>query len=888
MSRYRKEEDDAPSRVQAELSIPAMSLVVLMGSSGAGKSTFAAKHFSPWEVLSSDHYRGVVCNDPNSLEASGDAFAALQYLVEVRLRRGLLTVIDATNLSADTRQTWVNLARRNDVLPVAIVLEVPTAVAIERNRARPDRQFGTHVIKRHAAALRQSVRHLKGEGFRYIKHLHGVEAIDGVERVVRPPPWTDRRLESGPFDIIGDIHGCYDELLALLDQLGWTVACEGDGDGARFTAAHRDASNAGPGRRLVFLGDLCDRGPKTPEVFALVMDLVTHGDAICVPGNHENKLSRHLSGKNVKLSHGLQETVDQLATRSDAFRERVRLFIDGLVSHYILDDGTLVVAHAGMREEYAGRASGRVRNFALYGETTGEIDSFGLPVRSDWAQNYRGKAAVVYGHTPTPTADWVNNTICIDTGCVFGGELTALRWPERELVSTPALAVHYEPARPLEAKRLPAGVSSDIPDLQALLGGRRLETRYRMAVPIEPQHVPQALEVLSRFAVNPAWLIHLPPTMSPSETTSRGYLLEHPDEAFAYYRKMEVQRVVCQEKHMGSRAMVLVGRDAAKLGERFGLRAPEHGGIILSRRGRRFFTDDSLEAGLVVRLRAAMETTGFWEEHQTDWALLDAELMPWSAKATELLRSQYAPVGSAAQVSTQQAVAALQASLVRAQARPASTPGEASGSSTDADLNALLQRMAQRTADVQAYQEAYRRYCWEVRSVDDLRLAPFHLLATEGAVHDDKDHLWHMAAFQALAAAEPTVVATRHREVDLNDPEQVASAVQWWTELTEAGGEGMVVKPIHYLTRHKGRLVQPALKCRGREYLRIIYGPEYTSHLDRLRQRGVGRKRGLAIQEFVLGLESLHRFVERRPLSEVHECVVGVLALEATPVDPRL
>ena len=115
----------------------------------------------------------------------------------------------------------------------------------------------------------------------------------------------------------------------------------------------------------------------------------------------------------------------------------------------MLDDGKLVVAHAGMKEAWQGRASSRVREFALYGETTGETDDYGLPVRHDWAAEYRGRALVVYGHTPVPEATWVNGTICIDTGCVFGGRLTALRYPEREVVEVPALRTWYEPERPL-------------------------------------------------------------------------------------------------------------------------------------------------------------------------------------------------------------------------------------------------------------------------------------------------------------------------------------------------------------------------------------------------------------------------------------------------------
>ena len=205
------------------------------------------------------------------------------------------------------------------------------------------------------------------------------------------------------------------------------------------------------GRKVVFLGDLVDRGPKIPEVLGLAMNMIEAGTALCVPGNHDIKLMRKLRGKDVQITHGLADSLEQLEKEPPEFRTRVSEFIDALVSHYVLDDGKLVVAHAGMKEEMQGRGSGKVRDFALYGETTGETDEFGLPVRYNWAAEYRGKAMVVYGHTPVPHPDWLNRTINIDTGCVFGGKLTALRYPEKELVSVAAQATYAQPVRPLVA-----------------------------------------------------------------------------------------------------------------------------------------------------------------------------------------------------------------------------------------------------------------------------------------------------------------------------------------------------------------------------------------------------------------------------------------------------
>ncbi|MFD9564623.1 polynucleotide kinase-phosphatase [Streptomyces sp. NPDC059994] len=845
------------------LAVPDLSLVVLVGATGSGKSTFARRHFKPTEVISSDFCRGLVADDENDQSASGDAFDVLHYIAGKRLAAGRLTVVDATSVQVESRRQLVQLAREHDVLPVAIVLDLPEEVCAARNAARPDRAgMPRQVIARHRRELRRSLRGLEREGFRKVHVLRSEAEVDSVEIAIERR-YNDLTHLTGPFDIIGDIHGCRSELETLLVKLGYA-------DGA-----HPE------GRTAVFVGDLVDRGPDSPGVLRRVMKMVADGNALCVPGNHENKLGRYLGGKKVQRTHGLAETIEQLDREDDGFKEQVKEFIDGLVSHYVLDGGKLVVCHAGLPEKYHGRTSGRVRSHALYGETTGETDEFGLPVRYPWAEDYRGRAAVVYGHTPVPNTSWINNTICLDTGAVFGGRMTALRWPERELVDVPAERVWYEPVRPL-ATEAPGGHDGRPLDLADVHGRRVVETRQLGNVAVREENAAAALEVMSRFAVDPRLLAYLPPTMAPTATSrvaARGsggdeQFLEHPAEAFAQYAADGVARVVCEEKHMGSRAVALVCRDAEVARERFGVEGPT--GALHTRTGRPFFDDAAVTEEILGRLRAAVAAAGLWDELGTDWLLFDAELMPWSLKASGLLRSQYAAVGAASGAVFPGALGALEAAAARG-----------------VDVAGLLARQRERARDAEAFTDAYRRYCWTTDGLEGVRLAPFQILAAQGRSLAAVPHDEQLGWLDRLVEHDPTglLQVTRRLVVDTGDEASVRAGVDWWLKLTGAGGEGMVVKPLQGLARDgKGRLVQPGIKVRGREYLRIIYGPEYVrpDNLERLRQRSLGHKRSLALREYALGLEALDRLAAGEPLWRVHEAVFAVLALESEPVDPRL
>ncbi|SDJ68413.1 polynucleotide kinase-phosphatase [Actinopolyspora mzabensis] len=872
-------EDANTDPTGTELELPELALIVLVGASGSGKSTFAARHFAHTQVLSSDHCRAMVADDPTDQDATADAFEVLHHIAGKRLAAGRVTVVDATNVHNHARQSLIRLAREHDVLPVAVVLDMPESLCLRRNAERPDAP-DPGVVRRQRKDLRHSLRGLRREGFRRVHVLRSESEVDSAE-----PRWTrlfnNRRADTGPFDVIGDVHGCRVELEALLRELGYRLRHDADGNAV-------DAEHPA-GRRAILLGDLVDRGPDSAGTLRLVMGMAESGNALVIIGNHEHKLVKALDGRKVRISESLRETLDQLDGLGADFRRRARDFCDGLTAHYVLDGGNLVVAHAGLPERYQGRASGRVRAFAMYGDTTGETDEWGLPVRYPWAKDYRGSATVLYGHTPVAEAEWVNNTMCLDTGCVFGGELTALRYPERQTVSVPAERTYSEPVRPMRvgdsaardgnerhdpAERTPRREPGTL-DLGDVSGRRVVHTGHHGRVTIGAEQSAAALEVLSRFAIDPRLLLYLPPTMPPCSTVTEGELLEHPERAFAEYQHQGVRELVCQEKHMGSRAVVLLCRDDRTARERFGVDPRPSGtpGTIHTRTGRAFF-DEATSAALLARIHAAVGRTGLWEELDTDWLLLDTELLPWNAKAAGLIDERYAGTATAAESTLRSTLRGL---------REAERRG--------VDVAALRARFETRYTDVERFRTAYRSYCHPVDGTEGVRLAPFRLLASEGRAYSETEQEWHLATADRLAAADPGVFrTTRRRTVDIDDAGSVTAATEWWEELTAEGGEGMVVKPRTAALRGRNGLIQPGVKVRGREYLRLVYGPEYTEphNLERLRKRSLGRKRSLALREHGLGLEALDRLAGGEPLWRLHECVSAVLALESDPVDPRL
>lgn len=426
------------------ISLPPVAVLMLIAPSGAGKSTFAQTHFLPTEIIASDECRARVCDDPAAQSVSDDAFALLHFLLDLRLKNRRFTVVDSTAVKPSARAKILETATKRHAPVYAVVLDVPEAECVRRDSLRTDRSVGAFVIARQYKTFEQARREVLVD-----KRFAGVftltpDTVPLVEIVRGTPAMSGNR-----FDIIGDVHGCYGELCDLLTELGYDWDSGGDG-----LPRHPD------GRIPVFVGDLADRGPKSPMVLRLAARLVAAGLALFAPGNHDDKLFRYLNGSKVTHTHGLDLTIEQLNALGD---KRAELAADVLTylatapTHLVLDNGKLVVAHAGIRAEWIGEHHASVKAFTLYGDVRGFEPGTNKPLRHDWASEYDGAAFIAYGHTPAPMLNWttdaatgrrfvavpmVNNTANLDTGCVFGGALSAIRYPERVLYSVPARAIY--------------------------------------------------------------------------------------------------------------------------------------------------------------------------------------------------------------------------------------------------------------------------------------------------------------------------------------------------------------------------------------------------------------------------------------------------------------
>lgn len=861
------------------IGLPHGGIVLLIGPSNSGKSTLLKRLIEEGqiltsEVVSSDDFRILVSdrefidwrNRPQDeaaglmdeyQEISTEAFAMMDRVIEARCRLNKLVVVDATHLRSDDRKKYITLAEKNNVPIQAIVFDMPERVLTDRDENR-DNPRGKRRIKQQYQIFRNEKRFIKKEGFTSVYTLKDTEEVE----VFRHDNPIEIDLDNG-IDIIGDVHGCFDELIELLVKLGYAENEEG-------LYVHPD------GRKFVSVGDVMSRGPASLETMRFFLKHVKNERAWMIDSNHGWKIARWLDGRQVVLSHGDEKVEEEFRIyaeqegtgRADELKRQLKEFLLAAPSHYVFKKNgvaTLVCAHAGIRDEFIGKQSEAISDFCRYGDTAG-FDAKGKPVRNDWTVGHQNRFLIVWGHDPKPKPMLINNTINIDQGAVFGGELTAYRYPERDFVSVKAKADHSgtkdNPLVDWEKNRL------NPPNIGKFINGYSVLTDQLGEIRIPQELVKPAIDAVSHYTIPIEQLIYIPPTMSPTPKPSAlPEYLEHPKEAIDYFRSNGIQTMIAERKHMGSRGILFLFKDKAVAAKHTGI---ESLGTIYTRTGKRFF-DSETEAQMLLQLNEELTQINYFDEHKTDYVLLDAEIMPWNLKAKELISSQYAHVAENAVLDRTLLKEKLAAALPE-----------------NSELQPWLDEYAGKLENAKDFQQVFQKYCWNIDSKNAIQIAPFHVLAHSNQTFFDKSHTWHMEMNRQLASQSDLFVETEYKII--TDEASEEEVIQWWKEITEDGHEGIIIKPEFYIARNKGKLLQPAIKVRGQRYLSIIYGMDYLEpkNLERLKNRNTGKKQKLALKEFALGLEGLTRYVNGETIERVHECTLGALALESDPVDPRL
>ncbi len=865
--------------MMTEINLPHAGIVLLVGPSNSGKTTLLnqliqEQQIFSSEVVSSDQFRVLVSdiefidwnrrpkNEADALfyeyqQISKEAFEAMDYIIAKRCGLNKLTFIDATHLRDYEREKYLQMAKRYHVPAIAIVLNLAETELLRRDLAR-DFPRGKNRIKQQYQHFKKTLRSIKKEGFRRC-YIFGEEELQvlNVNRLDNP-----LLIDVGNgIDIIGDIHGCFEEFSELLSELGYRENEEG-------YFIHSE------GRKILSLGDVMSRGPRSIETLQFFQKHVTAGLAYMIDSNHGWKIARWLDGKNVKLAHGdenVKAEFDEYESKfgkdeTERLKEQIKELLLEAKSHYVIRKNGVNVAvavHAGIKDHYIGKQSPRISDFCRYGDTDG-LDETGKPVRKDWSIAHQSSEHILWGHDPRTQPLLVNNTLNIDQGVVFGGNLTAYCFPERKLVSVKAKVdyanVPDNPLKELESKRLAP------PNIGKFLDGYSVLTEQYGEIAFYADSTKSALDDLSHYTLPLEEIVYLPPTMSPTPKPSSlpGYL-EHPSDAFDYYQANGVDTMIVEKKHMGSRGILFLFKNKQVAKEYIGR---ETLGSIYTRTGRAFFKKE-LEEQILQVLNS--DLSSYFEKYGTDFVLMDAEILPWNLKAKELIMNQYAHVGE---------MALFDRRKLREQLKKAAANGK--------DVGSWLEETDEKIHNALVFNEVYQKYCWETEGLAGIQIAPFHTLAHSNETFFGQPHTWHMEKNKEFSDLSDLFLETEYRMV--NDEDSMKSAIKWWEEMTEDGHEGFVVKPESYVARHKGKLLQPAIKVRGRKYLHIIYGIDYLQpeNLSRLKQRNAGKKQRNALKEFALGVEAVNRFVRRESLERYHECVLGVLALESDPVDPRL
>jgi len=860
-----------------DITLPYAGIVLLVGPSNSGKSSFLKQQIEkgqilPSEVLSSDDYR-VMVGDVDFIDwthrwkdvsealyddyqkISAEAFALMDAAIEARCRLNKLTFVDATHLYPDDRKKYIEIAKKHHVPIMALVLDVDQEALLHRDQTRENPR-GSKRIKQQYQVFKREKRFIKKEGYLATYIISDINDIEVIRKTS-----NSLYLEVGDgIDIIGDIHGCYEEMVQLLEKLGYE----------KNTQNHYIHPE---GRRFLSLGDIMSRGPESLKTMEFFLRHVEENLAYMIDSNHGWKIARWLDGKNVILNHGdelVEEELERVLDKenTDLLKQELKNFLLKAPSHYVLTKKgvpTLVCTHAGIKDEFIGKQSYDISDFCRYGDNDG-LDETGRPVRKDWTIHHKTSTLIVWGHDPKPKPLVINNTINIDQGAVFGGELTAFRYPEQEFVAVKAKHDYSggknNPLMELKKKRL------NPPNIAKFINGYSVLTDVLGAIKIPKEYALPSIDAVSHYTVPIEELVYIPPTMSPTPNPSalENYL-EHPKEAIAYYRKLGIERMIAEKKHMGSRGILYLFKD-----KETGLKyvGRETLGVIYTRSGRRFF-DSETEDKILRRINDSLTSSNYFHKHNTEFLLMDAEIMPWNLKAKELISSQYAHVAENA---------ILDRSLLKEKIEKAAENNES--------LENWHKVYNEKLANAHVFKEVFQKYCWDINEIDQIQIAPFHVLAHSTETFFDKPHTWHMGMNKEFALMDNLFVETEYMVID--DAASEEAVIKWWETITSDGHEGIVIKPETFISKSKGRLIQPAIKVRGQKYLHIIYGMDYLQpeNLARLKTRNIGKKQKLALKEFSLGVEGIQRLVNGESIERIHECVLGTLAMEADPVDPRL
>ena len=579
-----------------EIKMPETSLVVMCGVAGCGKSTFALKNFKPTAVVSSDRCRAIVSDDEGNMEASRGAFELFYFIIEKRMEMGRLVIADSTALSYDVRKKLLGFAHSYNYHVVLIAFDVLFDTALKRNNMR-DRKVSEKVIQKQYRAFTRALKYIDKEGFDQMV-IMGENEIEGITFSIASSQMEI--ADSGPFDIISDIHGCYSELELLMHKLGYYK----DGD----TYCHPE------GRKVIFAGDIVDRGLRVIDTIKVVINMVSSGNAYYIPGNHCNKLYRFLNGRKVQVKNGLETSVAEFSKLdrrgADKLKKDFIELYEKAPTYLILDKGKLIIAHAGIKENMIGKVSKEITDFVLYGDVNGELDEEGFPLRGDWAAAYCGKALIVYGHTPVLEPVFVNNTINIDQGVSIGGSLTALRYPEKKIISVKALSTYYTSGR--TAGKIDRDI---IPDDYE--GAITVKVKDGCRIKIEAIEVAEAFKMLNSITAKLPWLVYLP--CFPHSLNSRG-IAEQIEEAFKYYRNKGVQRLIIQETNKDNSLVILICKDSSSSKGYF---LDDSAGEIYSVYSK-LSLDNVFKEKIIQDLFDDLNSIGYFAENNTDFVIFEA------------------------------------------------------------------------------------------------------------------------------------------------------------------------------------------------------------------------------------------------------------------------